>query len=227
MFLPSLNKELGLRFITSIIGIAALYLIFLSEYMNEFLSTVLLFLVYSETLIACYKSTAQFYKKAIIFVLAFFYMFFGIGFLGEIAASGLFFPFISSIFATDIAAFSFGKIFKGPKLAPKISPKKTWSGFISGMLIGASAFYFLVLSNFEGIELSAALFISLIFSNIVQFGDLLVSRAKRTLGIKDASNLLPGHGGFWDRCDSLFAGAIFLGVLMIFYGLNLGLFTNA
>jgi phosphatidate cytidylyltransferase len=107
----------------------------------------------------------------------------------------------SIIWATDIFAFFAGKIIGGQKLAPKISPNKTWSGLIGGifasMLIGfISAFIF------DGSVLFFV-FISALIAVVEQLSDLLESKFKRTFGVKDSGNIIPGHGGVLDRLDGM------------------------
>jgi phosphatidate cytidylyltransferase len=103
----------------------------------------------------------------------------------------------------DTGAFYIGSRLKGPKLAPVISPNKTISGLLGGCLVsalaaGLSKYYLPPGINWR--ELAAlGLFLGLWGT----FGDLFESAFKRAMGIKDTSNILGGHGGFWDRLDSL------------------------
>jgi len=105
------------------------------------------------------------------------------------------------IWTTDIAAFFCGKFFGGAKLAPEISPNKTWSGLVGGvlcsMVIGLmSAFMF-------SAEILFFVFISALLSVLEQASDLLESKFKRTFGVKDSGNIIPGHGGVLDRLDGM------------------------
>lgn len=110
------------------------------------------------------------------------------------------------IWCTDIFAFFGGRSLGGPKLAPAISPNKTWSGFVSGLiggvLAGVTAALFLSESNLAWVVLLAT-----IVSVAGQLGDLFESGLKRTFGVKDSGNLIPGHGGVMDRVDSLIFAA--------------------
>lgn len=112
--------------------------------------------------------------------------------------------------ATDILGYFAGRIFGGPKFWPRVSPKKTWSGTAAGW-IGAAligwAFMSLTGSGPELIAISVAL------SLASQMGDIAESAVKRHVGVKDSSNLLPGHGGVYDRFDGLL-GAAFLLVIV-------------
>jgi phosphatidate cytidylyltransferase len=106
------------------------------------------------------------------------------------------------VWGTDIAAYFVGRAIGGPKLAPPISPGKTWSGAIGGAFFGVVAgvlvIYFAGESIGFGIVLVAAL-----LSVFSQVGDLFESWIKRRFGVKDSSHLIPGHGGVMDRVDGL------------------------
>lgn len=113
------------------------------------------------------------------------------------------------IWATDAAAYFAGKTFGGPKLAPAISPNKTWSGFTAGMLAGT------LVGGGTYIAFNVILFplwLIPILVFIAQLGDLLESKVKRITGVKDSSTLIPGHGGLLDRLDSLLAVAFFMSI---------------
>lgn len=111
----------------------------------------------------------------------------------------LFLMFI--IWATDIGAYFVGRKIGGPKLAPRISPGKTWAGLIGGIVAAAATAAFtakMTPLSFEGcVVLGAPL------SIIAQASDLFESWMKRRAGVKDSSSLIPGHGGILDRVDGL------------------------
>ena len=113
----------------------------------------------------------------------------------------------SVVWGTDIAAYFTGRTFGGPKLAPKISPGKTWSGAIGGAVIAMIAGSALIYT-FEGTFLLPAAIIALLLSIISQIGDLFESFIKRRFGVKDSSHLIPGHGGVMDRVDGLVFASI-------------------
>ena len=102
--------------------------------------------------------------------------------------------------STDIFAYFAGRAIGGPKLAPRISPNKTWAGLIGGMagaaLLGGIAAWFLGIG-------SPFLWLGAPFGLLAQLGDLYESGVKRRLGVKDSGTILPGHGGVLDRVDGL------------------------
>lgn len=117
------------------------------------------------------------------------------------------------VWATDIMAYFTGRAFGGPKLAPSISPGKTWSGAIGGAVAAVIAGLVVaaVLGTSVGLGWLAAL--ALLLSAISQLGDLFESSLKRRFGAKDSSQLIPGHGGVMDRVDGLAAAAFALFVV--------------
>jgi phosphatidate cytidylyltransferase len=119
------------------------------------------------------------------------------------------------VWITDIAAYFTGRALGGPKLWPAVSPKKTWSGALGGM-VGAVAAGLLVL-KLMGLGVAPMLMIvAAALSAISQGGDLLESSIKRHFGAKDASHLIPGHGGLMDRLDGFLTAvlaAVMVGLL--------------
>lgn len=125
--------------------------------------------------------------------------------------------FFLAVWCVDIGGYVVGCTLKGPKLAPKISPNKTWSGLLGGVAFSVSASlafcYYTKVTNHYGVYGAVAAFVAV----IAQIGDLVESSIKRHLGIKDSSQLIPGHGGVFDRIDGLvFAAPIVLGLLCFF-----------
>jgi phosphatidate cytidylyltransferase len=106
------------------------------------------------------------------------------------------------VWATDIFAYFIGRAIGGPKLAPRISPGKTWSGAIGGTVCAVIAGSAVVWYFFLGTGLRVAA-IALLLSVCSQAGDLFESFVKRRFGVKDSSHLIPGHGGVMDRVDGL------------------------
>lgn len=115
---------------------------------------------------------------------------------------------------TDTASYIGGRTFGGPKFAPAISPKKTWSGFLVGTSV--PALIGLAFAQYLGNSSAPALaVVALALAFACQMGDLLESAVKRSLGIKDMSQLIPGHGGFFDRIDSLLLAAVVAAVIAL------------
>ncbi|PKR87634.1 phosphatidate cytidylyltransferase [Pleomorphomonas diazotrophica] len=111
---------------------------------------------------------------------------------------------LAIVWATDTAAYFFGRLIGGPKLAPRFSPKKTWSGALGGAASGVIVGCLVAVA--AGIEVSLPLMlIALLLSIVGQVGDLVESAMKRHFGVKDSGVLIPGHGGIMDRVDGLVA----------------------
>ena len=121
------------------------------------------------------------------------------------------------VWTTDILGYFAGRAIGGPKLLPAISPKKTWSGAIAGTL-GAMIVAVLVANYFGTFNTTAIAIIALLLSIMAQLGDLLESWVKRQFGAKDASHLIPGHGGVMDRLDGFWAAALVGCVIGLLHG---------
>jgi len=106
------------------------------------------------------------------------------------------------VWGTDILAYFVGRAVGGPKLAPRISPGKTWSGAIGGTVSGVIAGCLVVWLVGEPLHVGLVLF-TIFLSIFSQVGDLFESYIKRRFGVKDSSHLIPGHGGVMDRVDGL------------------------
>ncbi len=122
------------------------------------------------------------------------------------------------IWAADVGAYFSGRAIGGRKLAPTISPGKTWAGFFGGLISAAvvAAVAGMLLPGIEASLIQLAL-LGLITAVVSVGGDLFISMHKRTVGLKDTGKIFPGHGGVLDRLDSLLAGAPFfvLGKLLM------------
>jgi len=108
------------------------------------------------------------------------------------------------VWATDIGAYFVGSLVGGARLAPNISPNKTWAGLVGGMCWAAVASAACGLAFAAGETWKLAIFGALLGA-VGQMGDLLKSHAKRRAGVKDSGKLIPGHGGLLDRVDGLVA----------------------
>jgi phosphatidate cytidylyltransferase len=120
------------------------------------------------------------------------------------------------VWASDIGAYLVGRLVGGPRLAPLISPGKTWSGAAGGiaaaLLVGCGA----VWATTGDLTWAAA--VALVLCVIGQLGDLTESWAKRRFGVKDSGTIIPGHGGLLDRLDALIAVAPFAALLALCLG---------
>jgi phosphatidate cytidylyltransferase len=111
------------------------------------------------------------------------------------------------VWTTDIAGYFAGRAIGGPKLAPSISPKKTWSGAIAGVT-GVVVIVWLATRYLPEARVTPLVVVAVLLSIVSQAGDLAESALKRRFGIKDASQIIPGHGGVMDRLDGFWAVAL-------------------
>ncbi len=137
-------------------------------------------------------------------------------FLREYHGPLMIFWLFAVVWGTDIGAYFTGRRLGGPKLAPRISPNKTWSGFFGGILwavIAAAA-----VAALSGYSVGASLWGGVILSIVSQLGDLYESFIKRKLDVKDSGSIIPGHGGILDRVDGLLFAAPVM-ALAVYYGM--------
>ena len=121
------------------------------------------------------------------------------------------------VWATDTGALVFGKLIGGKKIAPRISPGKTWAGTIGGSITAATVFAAYI--AFFSFNVLVAIVFAIGLSVVAHLGDLFESSIKRHFGTKDTGGLIPGHGGVLDRMDSMFACSCVLALLV--FGLHL------
>ncbi|MDA9855150.1 phosphatidate cytidylyltransferase [Paracoccaceae bacterium] len=115
---------------------------------------------------------------------------------------------ISIVVLTDVLGYFAGRVIKGPKFWPSVSPKKTWSGILAGWLASGICGWFWVSYGFLPLSAGFAIFFSVTLAFASQIGDIGESALKRGADQKDSSSLLPGHGGFLDRFDGLVGATI-------------------
>ncbi len=111
------------------------------------------------------------------------------------------------VIASDVLGYFAGRVIGGPKFWPKVSPKKTWSGTVAGWAGAAVIGAVYVATGQAGIEIIG---ISVAVAIAGQMGDVAESALKRKVGVKDSSAILPGHGGMFDRFDSMLGASLFL-----------------
>ena len=114
---------------------------------------------------------------------------------------------LALVWATDIGAYGAGRLIGGPRLAPRISPGKTVSGALGGLLAAVLVGVVAAAAVDAPASLGRAALVSAGLGIVAQAGDLLESYAKRRCGVKDSGWLIPGHGGLLDRLDALLATA--------------------
>ncbi len=121
------------------------------------------------------------------------------------------------VWASDIGAYLCGRLFGGPKLAPRISPSKTWSGSIGG-LVSVSVVGGLIAPLLAPGVYWKAVLVAIVLGIATQVGDLLESAFKRKFDVKDSGSLIPGHGGLLDRLDGLLIAAPVAALLALIFG---------
>jgi phosphatidate cytidylyltransferase len=121
------------------------------------------------------------------------------------------------VWATDVGAYVVGRSAGGARLAPRISPGKTWSGLVGGMAWAAVASAAVGWAFGAGETMGLAL-IGAVLAIVDQLGDLLESAAKRRAGVKDSGTLIPGHGGLLDRVDGLAAVLVVVALIRLLVG---------
>ncbi|MGH7012757.1 MAG: phosphatidate cytidylyltransferase [Stellaceae bacterium] len=122
------------------------------------------------------------------------------------------------VWAVDSAAYAVGRAVGGPKLAPMLSPNKTWAGFCGGL--GGAALVGWGTAALAGGAAAVVVPASVLLGIAAQLGDLVESAAKRRFNVKDSGGLIPGHGGLLDRLDSLLAASLLLGLLLLVTGVS-------
>lgn len=115
---------------------------------------------------------------------------------------------VAVVIATDVGAYFAGRTVGGPKIAPRISPSKTWSGLIGGMVLAAiisaiSTEWIVLDDSYQVALMGIFIVVGAILAVCAQAGDFLESWMKRRAGVKDSGTLIPGHGGLLDRMDGL------------------------
>jgi phosphatidate cytidylyltransferase len=121
------------------------------------------------------------------------------------------------VWTTDIAGYFAGRAIGGPKLAPALSPKKTWSGAIAS-LIGAAIVIAVSAPYITGTQIVPLVVLAVVLSIASQAGDLAESALKRRFNVKDASQIIPGHGGVMDRLDGFWAAVVCAAIIGLVRG---------
>jgi phosphatidate cytidylyltransferase len=119
---------------------------------------------------------------------------------------------VAVTWAADIGAYAAGNVFKGPKLWPRISPNKTWSGFVGGLVVSSAVAVLVNRVVSTGLSDATAALVGVVAGLATMAGDLWESILKRRFGVKDSGDLIPGHGGLLDRVDGLMFALIVVGL---------------
>lgn len=199
-------------------------------YMNklELGLTILLIGVYVAYLVSKIRSKSEikpvfpsYLNRPLWYAIGILYLGFGFGSIGYLAQVDPYNLTIIWIFlltvANDVFAYIFGSLIGGKKIAPKISPGKSWSGLLFasiGTTLVSYVFAIIVKSNNEAI----IILIGFITAFVAHFGDMLESFFKRYADLKDSSNIIPGHGGVLDRVDALIMVAFFISIISLILG---------
>ena len=136
------------------------------------------------------------------------------GFPGALLTVGI----CASLWVSDSFAYLVGSKIGRHKMVPKISPNKSWEGFVGGIVGSVIVWCILAVTGLYRLNIPYAMLCGVIVSILGVFGDLIESRIKRGVGVKDSGNLIPGHGGMLDRNDSLIFGSITAQLLLIIGG---------
>jgi phosphatidate cytidylyltransferase len=186
------------RFLISLLAFPIIYILLY----QKFFSNILIVIV---CLFCVYEWNKIFNKKNYIYVLGLlilFFFFFSLIKIYNLQDYNLNFLWLILIaWLTDIGGYIFGKLFGGPKLI-KISPNKTWAGAFGSLTLSQFAFLIFFLNYDYKLNFNI-FFFQILLSITGQVGDILMSYIKRINNKKDASNFIPGHGGFLDRVDGL------------------------
>lgn len=130
---------------------------------------------------------------------------------------GVIFP-LAAVIGTDVGAYFTGRAFGGPKIAPRISPSKTWSGLVGGIVGASLALAAAIKLGDPKIPMGELLKLGAVFGGaaaiVAQSGDFFESWMKRRAGVKDSGRILPGHGGLFDRADGLIAVLFVIAIAM-------------
>lgn len=198
-----MNNELIKRILSSLILIPIVLFAIIkgSIYFNIFLITCFFVILFEWHKLS---KKNNFYYLGIIFLMFSFYTTYILYYINESYINFLFILVICV--STDIGGYTFGKLFKGPKLT-NISPKKTYSGSIGGFaltILSTSLFFKISLFFPEDTKIFLSTYMSAILISFVsQIGDIIISYFKRLNKIKHTGNLIPGHGGLLDRVDGM------------------------
>jgi phosphatidate cytidylyltransferase len=211
-----MNKELGQRFLSSLILITIVTIIVME---GGIIFNLFLVFCFFLTIFEWHNMSKKFiyHIQGIFFlILSYFSIYYLTNKLNDNYSYFLF--ILLTCISTDLGGYIVGKIIKGPKLS-KISPKKTYSGTLGSFLF-AIIFAYFYLENSIYVSLEILIFVISI-SAVSQIGDLIISYFKRISKIKDTGKLIPGHGGILDRIDGMIFAFPFSLIILLTYNINI------
>ena len=222
---PKKNADLPKRLISAavMVAIAVAALVAGDPWLDWFIAAVVL-ATFVEFILLVVKATTNVpYRLAAILAGA---LYIGLaGFVLTRMPPGLVVGIVGTVIAIDTFAYFFGRTIGGPKIAPAISPSKTWAGLLGGV-VGASLWLALFIyfsarqisgpttMGFDMNELGMIALMGLALAVAAQAGDFLESWLKRKAGVKDSSRLIPGHGGVFDRTDGIIPVVLIAGFVL-------------
>lgn len=219
------NSDLPVRFASAIVmlGVAGMELWLGGLWLDGFIVIVALVTFY-EFVTLVTKATSVFWVRTMSIIGGLAYIGLATYLLLRINSVPLLLLIIGLVVAIDVCAYFAGRTIGGPKIAPAISPSKTWAG-LGGGIVGALValqIYSVVAhlrigvgGTFSFWQLMELLPFAAALAVIAQSGDFFESWLKRRAGVKDSSSLIPGHGGFFDRVDGLLPVAIAIGLVLV------------
>ena len=222
---PKKNADLPKRLISAavMVAIAIAALVAGDPWLDWFIAAVVLATFVEFVLLVVKATTNVPYRLAAILAGA---LYIGLaGFVLTRMPPGLVVGIVGTVIAIDTFAYFFGRTIGGPKIAPAISPSKTWAGLLGGV-VGASLWLALFIyfsarqisgpttMGFDMNELGMIALMGLALAVAAQAGDFLESWLKRKAGVKDSSRLIPGHGGVFDRTDGIIPVVLIAGFVL-------------
>lgn len=222
---PSKMKNFTVRTLSSVVlAPVCLYLLWKGGLYASALILLITSLIFFEWTRVCLSSPFTPWKKLGWFVAGCVYVGIALGgFLSLISLSGggkMVMAYVLLALASDTGGYLFGISLRGPKLAPRISPSKTWSGSVGALVLTWIVAHgiLMAMANLGLTDLWMSGIIAIPLSLITQGGDLLESWMKRRFHIKDTGHIIPGHGGVLDRVDGVLAIGVGLFIIQLLRG---------
>ena len=206
-----------MRFVSAVVMIAvAALVVWMGDRWVDGLITLVAAVCFWEFARLVFRATSNWIIRITGWLLGFGYILWAAYHLALLDIPLVIFP-VLIVIATDVGAYFSGRSIGGPKIAPAISPSKTWAGLIGGMIAAGLMLAGTFIWNTGDASIRPMLLLAFVIGAVLavvaQAGDFFESWLKRKAGMKDSSNLIPGHGGVFDRIDGLLPVAILSGIL--------------